>query len=238
MKSQSEATPSEAQSIVTTLHSTADGGRILQLHLNRPNKRNALTLAMLEELRRGLVEPVSRIVLTSSGPSFCAGLDLDESREHPTWPRPMSHLELLAGVYRGLLNTPAKIVAFLQGFAVGGGVGLAACADVVVAMSDARLRLPQGELAALARIVQPIVEARQMARRGTTIWQAGELDAGAAQAVGLVDEIVDPAAFATHRAQALGEFLAPPAQPPSWRQPERCRKIEQAMRTILTELSR
>ena len=239
MRSSSEFGAGDVRVIIPTMHPAPTGGPILHLHFNRPRKRNALNLAMLEELHRCLSEPVGRIVLTSSGPSFCAGLDLDECRNDPAWPKPLRHLGLLANVYRRLLNNSATSIALVQGFAVGGGLGLAVCADVVIAASEVRLRLPEtGELAALAHIVQPIIEARQAARRGAVGWQVGELDARAAQTAGLIDEIVEPATIAARREEALREFLPRLSQQPSWRTPERCRAIAAAMRMILTELSR
>jgi enoyl-CoA hydratase/carnithine racemase len=239
MKAQADPARGETRTNVATMTSAVDGRRILRLHLNRPEKRNALSLVMLENLHRCLAQEVEEIIITSAGSSFCAGLDLDECRNDNAWPRPIRHLESLASVYRGLLSSPATIIAIVQGFAVGGGVGLAACADVVIAASNARLRLPEaGELAAMARIVQPVIEARQIARRGMASWQAGELDARVAQLAGLIDEIVEADALAQRCDEVLSDCLRHFVRPPSWRQPQRCRTIEDAMRAILISLSR
>ena len=239
MSAESGLTHCEPGAIVAELIPAPDGRRILHVHLNRPEKRNALTLAMLEELHRRLAQEVEEIVITSAGPSFCAGLDLDECRNDSAWPRPLRHLESLAAVYRQLLNCPASIVALVQGFAVGGGVGLAACADVVIAASDSRLRLPAaGELAAMARIVHPVIEERQVARRGQSSWQGGELDARAAQLAGLIDEIAGPDALTERRNEVLSDTDWRLERPTSWRNPERCRAIEEGIRMILTNLTR
>jgi enoyl-CoA hydratase/carnithine racemase len=239
MRSEIDPARGEAREIVVAVVSAADGRRILHVQLNRPEKRNALTLAMLEELHRWLAQVVEEIVITSAGPSFCAGLDLDECHRDPAWPRPLRHLESLASVYRGLLNSPATVIAIVQGFAVGGGLGLALCADEVIAVEDARLRLPnEGELGLLARIVWPLVEARQIARRGAVAWQAGELDASAAQTAGLVDHVVKPMEFATQRERVSCGVFSSSARIESWRAPERRGNTERAMRAMLASLSR
>jgi enoyl-CoA hydratase/carnithine racemase len=141
-------------------------------------------------------------------------------------------------VYERLLESEARIITLAQGFAVGGGVGLAACADIVIASSDAKWRIPQGELAPLARIVHPVIEARQIFRRGTMLWQSGELDAHAAQACGLVDDILAPQAFTSLREQGLRELRPLFGRVSSWRQPAQRRTVLDAMRAILTGLSR
>ncbi len=236
MRSQSESAGENQQEVIAEFQREASGATVLRLDLNRPAKRNALNLAALEQLHRGLEQRADVVIITGSGSSFCAGLDLDECRRDPDWPRPRRHLALLASVYERLLKSEARTLALVQGFAVGGGVGLAACADVVIASGDATWRIPQGGLAPLARIVHPVIEARQIFRRGTMLWQSGELDGQAARACGLVDEILEPADFASRRAQGLRELRPRVGEVDSWRQPAQGRAVLEAMRVILTGL--
>jgi enoyl-CoA hydratase/carnithine racemase len=238
MRPQSESAGEKQKEVIAEFQREASGAAVLRLTLNRPAKRNALNLSALEQLHRGLEQRADIIILTGKGPSFCAGLDLDECRRDPNWPRPRRHLELLGSVYGRLLASEARILALVQGFAVGGGVGLAACADAVIASGDARLRIPQGALAPLARIVHPVIEARQIFRCGTMVWPSGELDVHAARACGLVDEILEPHVFANLREQGLRELRPRVGEVDSWRQPAQGRAVLEAMRAILTELSR
>jgi len=238
MRSQSESAGEKQQEVIAEFQREASGAAVVRLDLNRPAKRNALNLAALQQLHRGLDHRADVILLTGTGSSFCAGLDLDECRRDPDWPRPRRHLALLASVYERLLESEARTIALVQGFAVGGGVGLAACADVVIASIDATWRIPQGELAPLARIVHPVIEARQIFRRGRMLWQSGELDVQAARACGLVDEILEPRVFANLREQGLRELQPRLGEVTSWRQAEQRRAVLDAMRAILTRLSR
>jgi enoyl-CoA hydratase/carnithine racemase len=139
-------------------------------------------LAALEGCR------ASQIVLTGAGRSFCSGLDLNEI-EGATGAK--EHLECLVGIYRQLISTSSLTVALVRGFAAGGGAGLFACARTVIASTDLRVMVPKGELATLASVVTPILDLKAGVARGQR-WLGCELDADAAQELGLVNWIVSP----------------------------------------------
>ncbi|HLZ31436.1 MAG TPA: enoyl-CoA hydratase-related protein [Chloroflexota bacterium] len=122
-------------------------GRLLQVTLDRPEKRNALTLPMLLLLTRELQqadsdEAIRGVVLAGAGPSFSAGVDLNEfANGSPDTARTLivALKELCATVRR--LGKP--VACAIQGHCLGGALELAACCDFRVCAPDARLGMPE-----------------------------------------------------------------------------------------------
>jgi len=122
----------------------ADG--VARLTLDRPERLNALTRALMLELRETLAEVTRRedvrvISLTGAGRAFCAGQDLSE-RDPRTLDGPLDlaaiQRELFHPVVRLMAETPKPVVACVNGVAAGAGAGLALAADVVLAGESAR----------------------------------------------------------------------------------------------------
>jgi enoyl-CoA hydratase/carnithine racemase len=120
-----------------------DGPRdgVLVLRLNRPQRLNALTLALTQELVAALQAAdadtqVRAIVLQGEGRAFTAGKDRDD----PPTPEFVHALQQLACA---LMDSPKPIVAAVQGWAVGAGVEILLNCDIVVAARDARFMLPE-----------------------------------------------------------------------------------------------
>ncbi|MBC5763708.1 enoyl-CoA hydratase/isomerase family protein [Ramlibacter albus] len=138
--------------------SPADG--VLQLHLERPGRLNALTLELVRELLQAVhhahEEPGVRVILLSGeGRAFCAGKDKDD----PPTPEFVDALQHLARV---LMDSRKPVVAAVQGWAVGAGFEMLMNCDIVVAADDARFMLPEtniglfgtgGVVALLPRVV-------------------------------------------------------------------------------------
>ena len=170
-------------------------GPIATLTLNRPERRNAVSKALCEELVGCLgklreVSSVRTVVLRGAGPAFCAGADLDEV-SGPTVK------DFLAGLERALTELETlelPVIASLHGAATGAGLQLAAACDFRVAASDATLGIPSARLgivvtrAGVERLVKHfgIVITKEMLMAGRTF-----SGAEAAQA-GLVNQSVVP----------------------------------------------
>src|SRR5712664_2519585 len=114
---------------------------LLLLTLQRPEKRNALSLGLIEqlteELQRSDTDPdVRGVILAGAGPSFCAGVDLHEFAEAtPDSSRVLiDAVRLLCWTVRGMSK---PVACAIQGHCLGGALELAACADFRVATSDA-----------------------------------------------------------------------------------------------------
>lgn len=118
---------------------------VLLLRLNRPERLNAITFEMFDELHALLAdvagdESVRVVVVTGAGRAFCAGLDLDDAEKLPA----MSANEMMlgqehwAGAFEAFHELPQPVIAAVNGPAAGGGLGLALAADVRLADETAR----------------------------------------------------------------------------------------------------
>jgi 2-(1,2-epoxy-1,2-dihydrophenyl)acetyl-CoA isomerase len=191
-------------------------GRVGVVELHRPDQVNALTVDLVDALApaaEGLVESGARaVVLTGSGSAFCAGADLSLVRQALDGDADVVLRPLVEGLHaaiRRLRALPAPLVAAVEGPAVGAGLGLALCADLRVLAESARLipgyvgigSSPDGGVSYfLARALGPARATRLLLRNEP-------LDATAAEALGLADEIAaDGSALAT--AVELAEELA------------------------------
>lgn len=169
--------------------------------LNRPQKRNALSRAMLAEISQALGDlhlerRVRAVVLTGAGPAFCAGMDLQEM--HETSRQENSHTQWHedAVQYRDLLETmwryPKPLIAAINGPAVAGGAGLLLGCDLVVAARSATFGLPEPLRGIVAGMVAPLLHFRigggQAAR---LLLSAQSIDADEAHRIGLFHEVVE-----------------------------------------------
>lgn len=127
---------------------TTDGARdpILRVELARPERRNAMSVAMVESLFSLLdskeAHAAGAVVIEGAGKEFCAGSDLAELAA--MMPAERSVFEAECGrLARGLRAHPRPVLAAVHGFAIGGGLTLAAACDIVIAAPDAKWSLPE-----------------------------------------------------------------------------------------------
>ncbi|QRY78540.1 isohexenylglutaconyl-CoA hydratase [Pseudomonas sp. PDNC002] len=149
-----------------TLLLERDGG-VLHVTLNRPDSRNAMSLAMVSELRAVLAavrddRAVRAIVLRGAGGHFCAGGDIkDMAGARAAGPDAYAALNRAFG---GLLEEtqaqPQVLVAALEGAVLGGGFGLACVSDIAIAAADAQFGLPETSLGILPAQIAPFVVKR------------------------------------------------------------------------------
>lgn len=174
------------------LESPADN--ILQLTLNRPDRLNAMTVAMFDELETvaraiGDDREVRVVILTGAGKAFCAGYDLDEAEELPGLGAlgMLDRQERAARALSAVRSVPVPVIAAVNGPAAGGGMSLTLMADIRLGSPSAkfnaafvRIGLSAGDLGAswlLPRLIGPsaaaeigftgrIVEAEEAERLG------------------------------------------------------------------------
>ncbi len=183
---------------------------VLRITLRRPDKRNAINLAMLRDLTASLSnvsDDVRVVELRGDGPMFCAGLDLKEAVDDAA---AQEAAELLAGVYATLSSLPRAVsVCVAQGGAYGGGVGLALACDLAVVGDDVKVAFPE-----LRRgIVPALVGILLRDRVPMAVWKAllltgWSLDATAAQAAGLFAEVAPADRLDERAAELVGDLLA------------------------------
>ena len=133
--------------------------RVLHLALNRPDKRNALTASMCAEIIQQVDDAqnnpdIGSILICANGSVFCAGMDLDEATPGD------SELERLhEGVFTMGLRSHKPIIVGVQGAALGGGLGLVAQGDVVMASEKAMFGLPEVRIGLFPFVIYRSVEA-------------------------------------------------------------------------------
>ena len=180
---------------MSTLRVERDGD-LLRITLARPETRNAFDPALISELAEAFVDiGTSRaVVFAGDGPSFCAGADI-------AWMRASASLDYDANVadataLRRLLESidtcPAPVVALVQGHALGGGVGLVACADIVVAQARAVFAFSEVKLGIIPAVISPFVLRKIGESAARRYFVTGErFDAQTALRLGLVHEVAD-----------------------------------------------
>ena len=177
-----------------TIRIETDGRGVATLTLSRPAKHNAMSAAMIAQLtdaaaKLGSDPAVRVVVLTGAGESFCAGGDLDWMKAQFAASRAerIAEARKLAMMLRALNEMPRPLFGRVQGSAYGGGVGLMAVCDMVVAAADARFGLTETRLGLIPATIGPYVMARigeAGARR--TFLSARIFSADDARALGLV----------------------------------------------------
>lgn len=150
-----------------TIRVAIDLDGVATLTLNRPEKHHAMNAAMIAELTDaaaslGADAGVRAVVLASTGPSFCAGGDLDWMRQQQAADRAgkIAEATRLAAMLAALNALPKPLIARVQGNAYGGGVGLIAVADIAVAADGVKLALTETRLGLIPATIGPFVVAR------------------------------------------------------------------------------
>jgi isohexenylglutaconyl-CoA hydratase len=210
-----------------TLDVRADGG-VLHVTLNRPQARNAMTMAMVRELRTVLADArhagdVRVLVLRGAGGHFCAGADLkdmaaarmramqadDDKRQLEPVADPIAEINARFGeLCVAWADTGLATVAVLEGTVMGGGFGLACVVDVAIASETATFRLPETSLGVVPAQVGPfLVERLGYAEAKRLAVTGGTLDANQALALRLVHEVHPPAAIDAALQRVVGEIL-------------------------------
>ena len=169
---------------------------IATLTLNRPQARNAISIALMGELSAALAalarDPAVKVViLAAAGPAFCAGHDLKELRSLPRREAYESVFRHCSEVMLAILSLPKPVIARVQGIATAAGCQLVASCDLAVAAEGARFATPgvniglfcSTPMVALSRAV-PRKQAMEMLLTGEPI------TAERARALGLVNQVV------------------------------------------------
>ncbi|HQT87455.1 MAG TPA: enoyl-CoA hydratase/isomerase family protein [Acidiphilium sp.] len=141
---------------------------VVTITLNRPQARNALTARMISALETALTKaadhaPDRIIVLRGAGDHFCAGADLAESaaaRANPDDAALRAANQQFGALCAQIAAHPKPIIACVQGSVIGGGIGLACAADIVLATGQTRFRLSEVTLGLIPAQILPFVIAR------------------------------------------------------------------------------
>lgn len=170
---------------------------VARVTLNRPEVRNALNEALLRELestlRRLEDDPAARVVvLRGAGDrAFCAGADLKKVADRGTTLQARESFGGLGRILEHMARMRTPVIAQVHGYALAGGCGLAAGADVVVAAEDATFGLPEIKVGLLPLIVMAPILRAVGRKRGLLMILSGEpVSAREAYEMGLVSRLV------------------------------------------------
>jgi methylglutaconyl-CoA hydratase len=168
---------------------------VLRVTLARPERRNAFDARLIGELTHVFknVGDARAVVLAGEGEAFCAGADIEWQRSSIdlSYEENVEDAHKLYRMCEAIDRCPAPVVARIQGYALGGGSGLAACADIAVAESDATFGFTEVKLGIVPAVISPFVLPKigQHARR---YFLTGErFDAQTALRIGLVHEVTE-----------------------------------------------
>jgi methylglutaconyl-CoA hydratase len=182
---------------VVELDVSPDG--IAVVLLNRPERRNAFDETVIAAFRDifetlSASDTVRVVFLKATGPSFCAGGDIEWMRRQGRQSQAdnITDAEAMAEMFRALHNLPQHTVALVQGAAHGGGVGLVAACSDAVATADAQFRFSEVRLGLTPATISPFVVEAIGARAARRLFATGEpFDAETALRLGLIGEIVE-----------------------------------------------
>jgi methylglutaconyl-CoA hydratase len=183
------------------LERAGPGGVVARVTLTRPDVHNAFNASVIAELRstfaalaRETPTDLRAVVLAGDGPSFSAGADI-------AWMRAAMSLDVegneqdamaMADMFEAIDTCPVPVIARVQGAALGGGMGLCAVADFVVAEAGARFGFTETRLGILPAVIAPFVIAKVGETHSRALFPGGRrFDAVRAQRIGLVHEVVE-----------------------------------------------
>jgi methylglutaconyl-CoA hydratase len=192
-------------------------GPIARVSLSRPDVRNAFNAELIGDLHAafaGLADAtpsdLRAVVLAGDGPAFCAGADVSWMRA--SLAISVEENEKDAGRMADMLEAvdacPVPVLARVHGAALGGGMGLCAVADVVLAAADTIFGFTETRLGILPAVISPFVLRRIGEGQARALFPTGErFDAQRAQRIGLVHEVLPDAAALDARVEALLDDL-------------------------------
>ena len=170
-------------------------GPVLRVTLARPERRNAFDAALIAELTDAFADvgDARAVVLAGEGGVFCAGADVQWQRASIdlTYDENVADALRLFQMCETIDRCPAPVVARVQGYALGGGSGLVACADVAIADTQTVFGFTEVRLGIVPAVISPFVLARIGAAARRYFLTGERFGADVALRIGLVSEVAD-----------------------------------------------
>lgn len=189
---------------------------VLTLTLNRPDKRNAMSHAVLDGLAEGLARaeleaPVRVVVIRGAGKDFCAGADLAEllaSAENAVEDNERDALRI-GELFLAIRQLPKPVIAVVQGRALAGGAGLATACDLVLATESASFGYPEVERGFVPAMVMTMLRRAVGEKRAFDLVGTGRI-VGAAEALemGLISRVIPDADFDADVTAAIAAMVS------------------------------
>jgi methylglutaconyl-CoA hydratase len=183
--------------------------RVTLITLNRPERRNALTIELMTELtaavEKAAANPEQRIViLRGAGKAFCTGLDLVEAVNHD----PHETAQNVASLLLALAETRLVTIAMVHGASVAGGAGIMSACDFVVASDHTKIGYPEVRRGLVAGLVMTFLRRQLRERDLRELLLASELiSAQRAFEIGLVNRVVPVTDLESEVQKIVGSVL-------------------------------
>jgi methylglutaconyl-CoA hydratase len=195
-----------------TIQISYDQG-IATITLNRPDKRNAISFELIDDLLRAFTEVETSdaivLILTGAGKAFCSGLDLENLKAliGRSQQENLEDSETMVRLFRSLYEFPKVTIAAVNGAAIAGGTGLALLCDFTLAVPEAKFGYTEVRIGFVPAIVSPFLLRQVGEKQARDLLLTGRIfGAEEAAQMGLVSEIVAPEKLMT-RACALAALL-------------------------------
>jgi enoyl-CoA hydratase len=191
----------------TLVHYSVEGP-VARLTLDSPHNRNALSTALVNQLRQGLCDAsddssVRVVVLSHTGGTFCAGADLSEASGGDAAETVADNARQLTSVLRSILELPQPVIGAIDGHVRAGGLGLVGACDIVVAGPKSTFALTEARIGVAPSIISLTLLPKMTARAAGRYFVTGEkFGADEAAEVGLVTIAADDVSV------AVGELTA------------------------------
>ena len=180
---------------------TGPRGVVARVTLDRPEVHNAFNAELIGELRATFrklsdepPDQLRAVVLAGNGPSFCAGADVTWMRASLALTREQNEQDamVMAEMFDAIDRCPVPVIARVQGASLGGGMGLCAVSDLVLAEAGARFGFTETRLGILPAVISPFVIAKIGESHARALFPGGKrFDAGRALRIGLVHEVFE-----------------------------------------------
>jgi methylglutaconyl-CoA hydratase len=188
--------------------------RFALLTLNRPDKRNAISFELVDEVLRALdeVEASGALVLivTGAGKAFSGGLDLEDLKSllGRTHQQNVHDTQTMARLFRSIYEFPKPTVAAVNGAAIAGGTGLATMCDITVASTEAKFGFTEVRIGFVPAIVSSFLVRQVGEKHARDLLLTGRIfDATEAYRIGLVNEVVEPERVMPRAREIAGVLL-------------------------------
>jgi methylglutaconyl-CoA hydratase len=188
-------------------------GRVAAITLNRPEKRNAISFELIDDLLRAL-DDVSKsdaivLILTGAGKAFCSGMDLENLKAllGRTTEQNLQDSETMVRLFRSLYEFPKVTIAAVNGAAIAGGTGLALLCDFTLAVPEAKFGYTEVRIGFVPAIVSTFLLRQVGEKHARDLLLTGRIiESEEAARMGLINEIVPPENLLT-RARELAALL-------------------------------
>ena len=180
----------------TVVHYSVEGP-VARLTLDSPDNRNALSKALVSQLRQGLCDAsddssVRVVVLGHTGGTFCAGADLSEASGGDPAETVADNARALTSVLRSILEMPQPVIGAIDGHVRAGGLGLVGACDIVVAGRNSTFALTEARIGVAPSIISLTLLPKMSARAAGRYFVTGEkFGADVAAEIGLITAVAD-----------------------------------------------